>query len=210
MLLKKNYIIIFLISIFFASCNGNNSNSSIGIQVFGNFSPSLIDTIERTIFDVYGFEATVLTPRELPKSAFVNIKSPRYRADSIIRILKEDIPDSIDHVLGLIDKDISTTKRDKFGNIKKPESKYTDWGIFGLGYRPGPSCIVSIYRLRHKDREKFMSRFKKVSIHELGHNLGLKHCDSDENCVMRDAAETIKTIDHVDLSLCTSCKEKIN
>ena len=40
--------------------------------------------------------------------------------------------------------------------------------------------------------------------------MGLKHCDSDKNCVMRDAAETIKTIDHVKLSLCSACLDKIN
>lgn len=46
-------------------------------------------------------------------------------------------------------------------------------------------------------KAKYIERIKKICIHELGHNLGLKHCEFHEKCVMRDAAETIKTIDYV-------------
>ena len=112
-------------------------------------------------------------------------------------------------MLGLIAKDISTTKRDRYGKVKKPESKYEDWGIFGLGYRPGSSAIVSTFRIRHNDRAKFQERFQKICIHEIGHNLGLKHCEFDDRCVMRDAAETIKTVDQVDLYLCGYCRTQI-
>ena len=49
----------------------------------------------------------------------MNIKSPRYRADSILRILKREKPDSIDYLIGILNKDISTTKRDRKGNILK-------------------------------------------------------------------------------------------
>ena len=89
--------------------------------------------------------------------------------------------------------------------IKKPSYKYADWGIFGLGFMPGKSCIVSTFRLKEKN---FRSRFIKICCHELGHNFGLPHC-SDKSCIMQDAAETIKTIDNVKLNLCNSCKKKI-
>ncbi len=69
---------------------------------------------------------------------------------------------------------------------------------------------MSTYRIKSADSKKFISRFKKVCIHELGHNMGLKHCKDNANCVMRDAAETIKTVDQVDLKLCKDCKSKIN
>ena len=66
--------------------------------------------------------------------------------DQLIKILKETKPDSLDFIIGLIDKDISTTKKDSKGHPLEPISKYQDWGVFGLGYRPGVSCIVSTYR----------------------------------------------------------------
>jgi archaemetzincin len=47
-----------------------------------------------------------------------------------------------------------------------------------------------------------------VAIHEIGHNLGLKHC-STPKCVMQDAVETIKTVDVAGVELCNSCKKEI-
>lgn len=148
----------------------------------------------------------ILPPIPIPDRAFTQIKSPRYRADSLIRILRHHKPDSLNYIIGLTKKDISVTKKDKNGNIKQPESKYADWGILGLGFRPGVSCIVSTFRLYHSDERKFIDRLKKVSLHELGHNLGLDHCPS-EDCLMRDAAESVKTVDFVKLSLCDKCKK---
>ena len=116
--------------------------------------------------------------------------------------------DTVDHIIGLTTKDISVTKYADDGKIKSPKSKYKDWGIFGLGYRQGASCVVSIFRLKYQNKSKFIDRVKKVTLHELGHNLGLPHCEN-QHCFMRDAAETIKTIDQVELNLCDKCFSKV-
>lgn len=202
--MKKLFYLILVASCL--SCT-NNTNKTVGIQPYGKFNTILIDTLENTIKQIYGFNVVTFENKPIPKSTFVNIKSPRYRADKLLAILKEEKPDSIDHVLGLTLKDISTTKKDHWGNTKKPESKYGDWGIFGLGYCPGKSCIVSTHRIK-SNPSKFMERFKKICIHEIGHNLGLEHCPNEE-CVMRDAAESIKTIDLVQLNLCDKCRREI-
>ncbi|MEM6299515.1 MAG: hypothetical protein AAF740_12575 [Bacteroidota bacterium] len=203
---------ILFVAIFFAilGCNSIPADPVVGIQPFKGFDKTLTDSVQQTLERVYGFKVVVLPPAELPKSAFVRIKSPRYRADSLLRFLRATKPDTIDYLLGLTHKDISTTKRDKFGNIKKPESKYTDWGVFGLGFRPRPSCVVSTYRIRKTSHKNFILRLQKITMHEVGHNLGLPHCDSGDKCVMKDAAETIKTIDYVALELCSECKSRIN
>jgi len=211
-------IVLFISLIAFSSCNETVSkvqdvltfekNKTIGIQAFENFDQALVDTVKQTIEDVYRFKVIILNRIDLPKEAYTNIKSSRYRADTLIRFLRKIKSDSIDHILGLTNKDISFTKKDKSGNIKKPEYKYEDWGIFGLAFVPGSTCVISTYRLK-KNKTKFIERFKKVCIHELGHNLGLKHCKFSEKCVMCDAAETIKTVDRVDLKLCNKCKQKI-
>jgi archaemetzincin len=180
---------------------------TIAIQPYGKVKQSIIDTLQHTIETVYNFETVlILENKKLPESAFIRVKSPRYRADSIISILKRKKPDSIDYLIGITSKDISTTKRDNNGKVLKPEFKYLDWGVFGLGYRPGPSCIVSTHRIKSSNKTKFIDRMKKVCMHEIGHNLGLPHCEVGEKCVMRDAAETIKTIDNVNLELCQNCK----
>lgn len=181
----------------------------VGIQPFDNFDRSLADTVSNALSSTFGVKTHVLTSRPIPEEAFVNLKTPRYRADDIIRIMREWKSDTLDYIVSLTNKDISTTKKDSVGRVKEPVNKYTDWGIYGLGYQPGSSCVVSSFRMGKVTNDIFISRLKKISIHEFGHNLGLSHCES-ELCVMRDAAETIKTIDYVHSTLCDQCKKKLD
>ena len=78
----------------------------------------------------------------------------------------------------------------------------------GLAYCPGKSSIISKFRLRSSNKKLELERFKKVVIHEFGHNLGLPHCP-DKNCVMTSAAEKISTIDKEKMELCDVCKRQI-
>lgn len=206
MLKLKSYIKFLLIILLFA-CKNTSKETIIAIQPIGKYKKELIKPLSQKIETFYGYKTIEFAPVEIPKSFFVNIKSPRYRADSIIRFLRANKPDSISYVLGITDYDISTTKRDENGNIKTPASKYTDWGIFGLGFRPGPSCVISSYRMG-SNYELKIERAQKVALHELGHNLGLSHCPNT-SCFMQDAAETIKTIDKVGFNLCEVCMSKI-
>lgn len=105
-----------------------------------------------------------------PRNTFYQDRN-RYRADSLIKYLSRFFgSDTV--VIGLTSKDISTTK----GNIK-------DWGVMGLGYCPGNSCIASTFRL---SKSNINEQFYKVAIHELGHTQGLPHCPN-KTCYMRDA-----------------------
>lgn len=199
--------LFFILNLLFFSC-GKKQQLQIAIQPFVGVNQVDIELVKSSLVENYKAKVDVLTPIEIPENTFVNVKSPRYRADQLIAFLKAQKADSIDHVLGLITKDISTTKLNPDGTVKLPKSKYEDWGIFGLGYRPGASCIVSTFRLS-KRRPDRRSQLIKIANHEIGHNLGLPHCDRDPNCVMRDAAESIKTIDGVGSTLCDFCKEDI-
>jgi len=178
----------------------------VGIQPYENFNTTVTDSIVSALRQTYGAEIYILNNQPLPAHAFIHTKSPRYRADTLIRFLKTNKPDFVDYFIGLTTQDISCTKRDSEGNIKKPHSTYSDWGVFGLGYLPGSSCMVSSYRLQHHNQKVFIARLKKVAIHELGHNLGLPHCDS-KGCVMQDAVERIQTIDSANSGLCSTCKD---
>ena len=205
----KYLSIFFWLALSLTACT-ENTPKKIAIQPFGNFDANLQDSVVASVERTYGFEVIELPSRELPENAFINVKSPRYRADTIIQILKREKPNEYDHIIGLTSSDISTTKKDRNGNPLEPKYRYQDWGIFGLGFRPGPSCIASTYRLKANDPKLLVERLKKVCNHELGHNLGLPHCESSDKCVMKDAAESIKTVDNVYLTLCDDCASKIN
>jgi archaemetzincin len=204
--MKSLYFLIVII--FLGACKPKEASiKKVAIQPIGVYDASLLDSLQVKIEQFYGVKALVYSPITMPKQFFVNIKSPRYRADSIIRYLRRIKPDTINYIIGLTNNDISTTKRDDKGDVKKPTTKYTDWGIFGLGFRPGPSCVISSYRMGSYKKRR-VERAQKVALHELGHNMGLPHCPN-KKCFMQDAAETIKTVDRVNFFLCEDCKSKI-
>lgn len=204
--MKIIYLILFC---FLISCKPKVTEETVvGIQSYKGFPKAKTDTIAKTIAAFYNVKTKVLTEKKIPKAAFTNYKAPRYRADSLIKIQNRNFTDKIDFVLGLTDKDICITKYEEDGSIKKPVNKYTDFGIMGLAYRPGKSCVVSSFRLKHTDSKIYFSRLKKVAVHEFGHNLGLPHC-ANKKCVMIDAVESITTIDNANLDLCERCKSII-
>jgi archaemetzincin len=183
--------------------------TTVAVLPYKGINTDKAENLAKAIKDYYHVNVTMLPVQRLPKQAFINIKSPRYRADSILNIQRRNLPVNTDYIIGLTESDISVTKRDAAGKIKSPEWKYNDFGIMGLAYCPGNSCVVSGYRLKHKNQAKHFGRFKKVVIHELGHNFGLPHC-ADKNCVMTDAVEKIATIDNAKPDLCNKCKQKLN
>jgi archaemetzincin len=206
----RNYILIF-ICLILLSCNERTVTKAtvVGIVPYKGISAEKVTMLRKSIKEYYGIETRLLPEKELPKTAFTNIKYPRYRADSLIAIQQRNLPEGVDYVMGLTESDISATKHDENGKIKEPEWKYNDFGIMGLAYCPGKSCIVSGFRLKHKNKEVHFGRFKKVVIHELGHNFGLPHCPN-KKCVMTDAVEKISTIDNARPELCEDCKKKLD
>ena len=160
------------------SCsNKNNENSLekkqsqkvIVIQPLGNFE---LEQATKVLSEIKTINPSVVLRATIsfPENAYYKPRN-RYRADSIIKNLKDQIGrDSV--IVGLSHSDISTTKN----GIK-------DWGVMGLGYRPGKSCVVSDFRLDPKNKKQ---QFYKLVLHELGHTAGLPHCKV-ETCLMRDA-----------------------
>jgi archaemetzincin len=198
---------IILLPLLLSSCTSPD-RPEIGVLPYGDVNLRLADTITTAINKVYGIHVGTMDRTVLPAAAFVNIKTPRYRADKILALLTDFKPDTLICILALTDKDISITKRDASGQIKEPRSKYEDFGIFGLANSPGDAAVVSTYRLKHKDQAMFINRLKKVAVHEIGHTLGLPHCES-ASCVMADAAESIRTIDQARLELCDRCRASL-
>lgn len=205
-------LIIFLF-LSLVSCMGNGRGTHVPagpikviIQPLGKVPQRMIDSVATAIAREHRATVHVAVARHLPSSAFTTIRTPRYRADTLIAWLRSVKPDSADMIIGLTTVDISITKYGSNGEVRSPASKYKDFGIFGLGYVGGPSCVVSTHRLGSPKRDLFYDRLKKIATHEIGHNRALPHC-SDGACVMCDAAESIYTIDLASSSLCRACRE---
>lgn len=213
MMKKKNinYMVVIVALINFLSCDNKiiptpQSTVKLAVQPYENFSKQEVAIATKVLDSFFDMEITVLPSKKIDPRAYVQIKMPRYRADSMIKFQKEFLKEtSFDYILGLTHKDISTTKKEKV----HLNSTYYDWGILGLAYLDGNSCVISTFRMnKEKAPKKFGLRFRKVVIHEFGHNLNLPHCPN-KKCVMTSAVESMTNIDRADLSFCEKCTNKM-
>jgi archaemetzincin len=141
----------------------------IDIQPYAEIPDNLVNYVYKELCKIYP-HVNLLKSIPLPKRAYY-VPRNRYRADTLIYLLRSNTKDG--HVtIGLTSKDISSDK----GSI-------IDFGIMGLGFQPGKSCVVSPFRL---SKNNLKDQFFKVAIHELGHTQGLSHCP-DKTCIMTDA-----------------------
>jgi archaemetzincin len=146
-----------------------NEKITIIIQPFADLSRSDLKYVTKELRKYYK-KIKVNSPIEFPKST-LNQSGARHRADLLIRFLSDRTPKGY-LTIGLTTKDISTTK-----------GKFADWGVMGLGFCPGKSCIASSFRLKGTNK---LDKLVKVSLHELGHTQGLPHCPVNK-CIMQDA-----------------------
>lgn len=201
--MKSTQLLIFVVILFFSckeesalSFSDNKEKTKetllIVIQPFEGLPPSTSDFVKVKLNKIYSGEVTINEPILLPKKA-LNQDRSRYRADSLIRFL-DSFAKKGQLIIGLTSNDISITK-----------GKNPDYGIMGLGFSPGKSCIASTFRLKGDNRQE---KIFKLVMHELGHTQGIaqtttKHC-LEKTCIMRDAEGK----DHWDElnDFCSKCK----
>ena len=175
--MKRFLFLNFLVILLFIGCNEKNTEQNlvqekpitILIQPFSDMKNEEVKAIANKIKEIYPHIET-LKPIDFPENSYYQPRN-RYRADSIIKFLSSETENGFVK-LGLTSKDISVTK-----------GKNPDFGVMGLGYRPGKACVASTFRLNKNNKD---SQFYKVAIHELGHTQGLPHCP-EKTCFMRDA-----------------------
>ncbi len=150
--------------------------ASIAIQPFASVSDGVVDSVESAIRAMYGFEVVVLEKVDLPDMAYTTIRFPRYRADSLLRWLVATKPDSVNIVIGLTDKDISTTKyRKGTDEIKKEIRLTSDTALMSVPFCRDPlgdqRCCCnrcSVWR-QGKDRQDRDSEHSTVRSAEANH-----------------------------------------
>jgi archaemetzincin len=187
-------IFILLVLLFLATSFVNTKPKTIYIQPLGDVNQEYMDYIKTSVKNFYGYDCVIKSKLNLTKDILAG-SSTRYEAGKILKKYN-----SKENVLLITEKDIAHKKNKEF-----PE-----WGVFGLGFRPGKTCIISTYRLkRNVPKAKFLERLKKVALHEIGHNLGLEHCTNDKDCMMTSASGTVKQVDREKIWFCSKCWNQI-
>lgn len=186
-----------IIPLFFALISIQSSKPSkiIYIQPLGYVDTMTVKIIKKEVESFYGFKCEIRKEIKLTDDILTTSKK-RYEANKILSKYK-----SSENILLITEKDIAYHNKKR--NVK-------EWGIIGLGYRPGTVCVVSTYRIKKNvSNGKFVERLRKVSLHEIGHNLGIDHCVKDPICLMNDANGTVKQIDKEKFYICNYCRSQI-
>jgi len=200
-ILQLKYVISGLCLVIFAFKTGKKAllfdeTRVIYIQPLGGAEKSDLNFIKSAVEHFYHYKCLIKPQLNLTHDILADSKT-RYEANRILSKYNTD-----DNLLILTEKDIACANA---------ERHVAEWGVFGLGYRPGTTCVVSTFRLkRNVSTELFKARLTKVCLHEIGHNLGLNHCISgDKRCFMNDAKGTIKVVDEEQVFLCEKCRKSI-
>ena len=171
----------------------NLDKPTIYIIPLGHVNPKSVAIAKKSLEEFYHYECKVLKENKLSKD-LLSKSGARYDARKILKKYS-----STKNILILTEKDIITKHRG-----------VDEWGVLGLGLRPGKVCVVSTFRMKKNgNQNKFEHRLTKVSIHEVGHNLGLSHCKNHSKCLMNDANGTVKKIDSEKVWMCNKCSKQI-
>jgi archaemetzincin len=172
----------------------------IGILRIGQIDTYVIARIQETLNTVFPKAKSTLIAESVsvPEEAFSEGRN-QYRSDIILDAIdsyagKENV---FDRVLGIADVDLFISRLNF---------------VFGEAKCPGKAALISLWRLRPEfyahpsNLESFAQRSAKEAVHELGHTLGLKHCDNPF-CVMHFSNSIFDT-DRKQTLFCNKCHLK--
>ena len=168
---------------------------SLKIIPFGDIPKEVINAINEELRYSFNILCDVDEPAGLPKE-FLNVFRHQFLADKILNYLSARFRGKV----------LAITDEDLYAN----ELNF----IFGQAELPGSVAIVSIHRLnptfykKTPDKNLLIERSIKEALHEIGHTMGLKHCDNPD-CVM-SFSNTIFDVDRKNKNLCDKCKNKLS
>ncbi len=160
----------------------------LSILPIGEVAQDVLEDLSQELRRGSGFEVALLPRQGVPSRAY-DRRRKQYRAPAFLDIARQQ---EGDYVLAVTDLDL----------YAKPLNF-----VFGQAEIGGKVSVISLYRLRSTDRDRFLRRALKEALHELGHTKGLGHC-LRESCVMH-FSNTLADTDRKGPDYCPECESKL-
>jgi archaemetzincin len=169
----------------------------IQLLQLGEMSPALVAGLKEGLAREFSAACEVLPPGPHPTYAFNPARRQYCSTDILAELAARPAPPA--------SKLLAITSSDLFIPILT--------FVFGEAQMNGTCAVVSTFRLHQEfyglppDSELLQSRLIKEAVHELGHTLGIAHCE-DYNCVMAPS-HAVEWIDLKKTALCEACRSAV-
>ena len=166
----------------------------LGLMALGPIDPEILRRLRSAITKILALPVKVLRPKPLPPQAYHIVRDQYHSTQLLEYLLAEDNSDAF-RIVGVTAVDLYI-----------PIFTF----VFGEAQLDGKAAIISLFRPRGDadgvipSRSVYLRRLIKLSLHELGHTLGLGHCRQD-GCLMVFSAN-LEKLDQKNLAFCDYCQ----
>ncbi len=162
------------------------SGPQVAIYPMGRIDLTAVAVIAANIQAVLGLNTRIRPLMPEPEYAF-QIRREQYEAGKILQVL-EGVLETAPLRLAVVAVDLFT-----------PILTF----VFGESHLGGKAAVVSLHRLRGKTPQQTYERAVKIALHEMGHLLGLTHCQGYD-CLMH-FPHSLEGLDHLPPTYCPAC-----
>ncbi len=165
------------------------TQTEAGIELIplGQVDPLAVSIVAANLQALLGLNTKIVAVRPEPEYAYIPTRQ-QFDALKIINALSHEERD-VYFRIGVTGLDICT-----------PILTF----VFGESQLGGSTALVSINRLQGNGADLAYDRAAKISVHEVGHILGLEHC-WELRCLMHFSRD-VEQLDSLPLSFCEACQ----